>query len=157
MSHWWDTLASCFLVVNRGAWPILQSMNEDAIVGNGSDGAEPGERSAWVHGEVIEISEVAGFSPPGGEGFLLRPLVAKDGEMPSLLLGTLEPGGSIPREIHETAREHLLVLEGEVVYVADDGTQVVLRPGQMGKLATNTWHTVRNRAQLPARFLVSLS
>lgn len=117
---------------------------------------EPLEHPTWAHGEVIETEAAAGFSPPGGEGFVLRPLVSKHGEPPSLLLGTLAPGGTIPREIHGSAREHLLVLDGEVVYTTDAGDRMVLRPGQMGRLAIDTWHTVRNEAAGPARFLVSL-
>lgn len=117
---------------------------------------EPTQRPVWAHGEVVEASELPGFSPPGAAGFVLRPLVARDGESPSLLLGTLAPGAEIPRELHPTEREHLLVLEGEVAYVADDGARVSLRAGQLGKLAVDRWHTVRNEGERPARFLVSL-
>jgi 8-hydroxy-5-deazaflavin:NADPH oxidoreductase len=116
---------------------------------------EPTERPTWPHGEVVETSEAPGFAPPGGEGFFLRPLVEREGQFPSLVLGTLAPGGSIPREIHEAAREHLLVLDGEVVYAADSGEHVTIRAGQMMRLAANTWHKVRNEARRPARFLVA--
>lgn len=116
---------------------------------------EPTATPSWPHGEVIEVATAEGFAPPGGEGFTLRPLVGLSGAA-SLLLGTLEPGGSIPREIHETAREHLLVLEGEVVYSTDSGERLLLRAGQMGKLAPNLWHGVRNESPRRARFLVSL-
>lgn len=118
---------------------------------------EPTTTPSWNHGDVVETIDAPGFSPPDASGFTLRPLVMREGEQPSLLLGTLAAGASIPREIHEDAREHLLLLDGELTYLADDGTSLVLRPGQMGKLAKNVWHVVKNDSDRPARFLVSLS
>jgi quercetin dioxygenase-like cupin family protein len=150
-SHIWDRVSPSLILVNAPIdWILLP---DEVLMSTSTDQETP---NGWSHGDIVDINKAQGFSPPGGKGFVLRPLIAKDGEMPTLLLGTLEPAGVIPREIHESNREHLLVLDGEVVYIADDGARLILRPGQMGRLAPNVWHEVRNEGDRVARFLVSL-
>lgn len=119
--------------------------------------AETSSLPAWPHGQVMTAAEAPGFTPPGSTGFVLRPIATTDEGTPAMLLGTLEPQGVIPREIHPEAREHLLLLEGQVTYRADDGTSITLQPGQVGRLEPNTWHTVENSGTMLSRFVVCLA
>ena len=59
---------------------------------------------------------------------------------------TLHPGCSIGYHTHEQETEFYYILQGEAV-VSDNGTEVVMHPGQVMSTGNGQGHSIENRTQ----------
>jgi quercetin dioxygenase-like cupin family protein len=68
---------------------------------------------------------------------------------------TLEKGDTIPWHIHTQVTDHTFCLEGEIeVHLRDPEESLTLAPGQHHEVLPNRPHTILNRQETPARYLL---
>jgi quercetin dioxygenase-like cupin family protein len=68
---------------------------------------------------------------------------------------TLEKGNTIPWHIHTQVTDHTVCLEGEIeVHLRDPEDSLTLTPGQYHEIPAKRPHTLLNRGEASARYLL---
>ena len=69
---------------------------------------------------------------------------------------TLEPGNSVGMHKHDTDEDVYLIVSGDATFTDDDGTEYVLRKGDMTICRDGKSHAIANKGQEPLEYFVVL-
>jgi len=101
-----------------------------------------------------KISDVKNVLPPNSEKATLQVLLGKDDNMPNFYtrIFTIEPGGYIPRHLHDAIEHQQVMIEGTMELSIGNETKTVTM-GNVMYLPANIPHGYANKTDKTVRFM----
>ena len=103
---------------------------------------------------IRKMSDVVASIVDRSRGATIQVLIGPEDNAPNFFTRrfTLEPGGRIPKHMHEDIEHEQVMLEGELTLGLDDEQRVV-RAGEVVFIPADVAHWYENRTLEPVRFL----